>query len=300
MISPLITVVLPVYNGGTTLASAIRSIFAQTFQNYELLLLDDGSTDNSLYIAKMFSDPRLHIVSDGTRRGLAYRLNQAIDIARGRYIARMDQDDVCFPERLAKQLRFLETHSDVDLLGCCAVIFRNAQDIIGLTKFRCTHEEICASPWRGLYLAHPSWMGHTEWFRRHHYHLPEVYLAEDQELLLRTYPKSRFACLDEVLLAYRKTHFHLKKTLLARRSLLRVQLSHFIRRRQWSYAALSIMVTLFKVVIDCATSLLGCRELFFKRVAIESVTTSVMEKFHSLMRDYELQDKSEITGPKSV
>ncbi|MCX5804264.1 MAG: glycosyltransferase family 2 protein [Proteobacteria bacterium] len=291
MISPLISVVLPVYNGEATLVCAMKSVFAQTFQDYELLLLDDGSTDDSLQVASMFSDPRLRVLSDGTNRGLAYRLNQGIDLARGRYFARMDQDDICFPERLTRQFEFLERNPGVDLLGCRALVFRNYHDILGLIPFRGTHEEICAYPWRGLYLAHPSWMGRTEWFRRYRYRIPEAILADDQELLLRAYPESRFACLEEVLLAYRKEHFRLSKIWRARLALLKVQLSHFSRRRQWSYAALSIMVTLFKVVIDCATSLLGCRELFFKRAVIESVTTSVMERFHSLMRDYELQDK---------
>ena len=204
MSSPQVTVVLPVYNGGATLAVALRSVLAQTFEDYELLVLDDGSTDNSLRVARSFSDCRLHVLSDGMRHGLAARLNQGVDFARGRYIARMDQDDICFPERLARQFDFLENHSEIDLLGCRAVVFRNAREIIGLVPFRRTHEEICTDPWRGLYLVHPSWMGRADWFRRHRYRIPEVVLAEDQELLLRAYRESRFACLDEVLLAYRK------------------------------------------------------------------------------------------------
>jgi glycosyltransferase involved in cell wall biosynthesis len=289
MSSPQVTVVLPVYNGGATLAVALRSVLAQTFEDYELLVLDDGSTDNSLRVARSFSDCRLHVLSDGMRHGLAARLNQGVDFARGRYIARMDQDDICFPERLARQFDFLENHSEIDLLGCRAVAFRNAGHIIGLMPFRSTHEEICADPWRGLYLAHPSWMGRTEWFRRHRYRMPEVVLAEDQELLLRAYPESRFACLDEVLLAYRKGDFRLKKTLSARRALLGIQLSHFVRRGQWSNAALSVALTTFKVFVDGATLLTGSKKSLLWTT--EPVPASVMVKLQDLMC------RSESEGP---
>ncbi|MBA4389471.1 MAG: glycosyltransferase family 2 protein [Syntrophus sp. (in: bacteria)] len=291
MISPLISVILPVYNGAETLACALSSVLEQTFENYEILLLDDGSTDNSLQVASMFSDPRLRVFNDGTNHGLAYRLNQGIDLARGPYIARMDQDDVCFPERFAKQIKFLEVHPEIDLLGCRAMVFRNQHDILGLIPFRGTHEEICADPWRGLYLAHPSWMGRTEWFRRHRYRIPEAIHADDQELLLRTYPESRFACLEEVLLAYRKEHFRLSKIWRARLALLKVQLSHFARRRQWSNALLSVVSAFLKVVVDFAVIVMGDKRLFFGQIA-EPVPTSLLERFHKLGCESRFRDET--------
>jgi glycosyltransferase involved in cell wall biosynthesis len=291
MSSPQVTVVLPVYNGGATLAVALRSVLAQTFEDYELLVLDDGSTDNSLQVARSFSDCRLHVLSDGMRHGLAARLNQGAGFARGRYIARMDQDDICFPERLARQFDFLENHSEIDLLGCRAVVFLNAREIVGLVPFRRTHEEICTDPWRGLYLVHPSWMGRTDWFRRHRYRMPEKVLAEDQELLLRAYPESRFACLDEVLLAYRTGRFRLSKTLRGRRALLGIQLFHFVRRRQWSNVARSVALTFLKVVIDCAVFLPGRKRPSFLRTT-EPAPTSVMIRLQDLMRSSECEEPS--------
>ncbi len=272
-----ISVVLPVYNGATTLACALRSVFAQTLQNYEIVLLDDGSTDNSVKVAETFSDHRLHIIKDGTNRGLAYRLNQGIDLARGRYIARMDADDICFPKRLERQFDFLETHSTIDLLGCRAIVFRGGKEIIGLMPFRAAHEEICARPWSGLYLCHPTWMGRAEWFRRHRYRFPEVLLAEDQDLLLRTYPTSQFACLEDVLLAYRKENFHLGKTLRARRSLLNTQLTHFLRRHQYFNAVLAIGITGVKIIVDCLAAVPGCEAVFFRRMS-EPVSASVTKE----------------------
>lgn len=285
MNAPTISVILPVYNGASTLEDAINSVLSQTYGDYEILLLDDGSTDASLYVAGAFSDPRLRVFSDGTNRGLADRLNQGIDLARGRYIARMDQDDICFPERFAKQFDFLEMHAEIDLLGCRTVAFNNHDNFRGLMPFRKTHRDICRHPWRGIYLVHPSWMGRTEWFRRHHYHLPEYVSAEDQELLLRTGPVSRFECLEDVLLAYRKGDFRLRKVLISRRSLLSAQVFHFAGRHQWSSAVLSMLVFLIKASLDCVASLFGCRSLSLMRMS-ESLPDPVRKEFERLMLSY--------------
>src|SRR4030066_138114 len=100
MSGPLVTVGIPFFNNQDTLPDAIRSIFAQSFQDWELLLLDDGSTDGSLQIAQSIDDPRVRVISDGCNRKLPARLNQIIDLARGQYIARMDADDLCGITRL--------------------------------------------------------------------------------------------------------------------------------------------------------------------------------------------------------
>jgi glycosyltransferase involved in cell wall biosynthesis len=274
MTDPLVSVILPVYNGGATLAAALRSIFSQTFADFEVVLLNDASRDNSLQVALRFADPRLRIVNEEINRGLAFRLNQGIDLARGRYIARMDQDDMSFPQRLARQVEYLEAHPEIDLLGCRAVVFRGDNEIIGMMPFRSSHEAICARPWNAFYLAHPTWMGRAEWFRRFRYRIPEVFLAEDQELLLRAYPESRFACLTDVLFAYRKERFNWNKVLLSRRSLFRAQLMHFISRRQYSNAVLALSITLVKISIDCIAAVPGCEHVFFRRMS-ESVPESV-------------------------
>jgi len=291
MIPPLISILLPVYNGAATLSDAICSVLEQTFTNYEILLLDDGSTDNSLEVARTFSDPRLCVIHDGTNRGLAYRLNQGIDLARGKYIARMDQDDICFPERLAKQFEFLETCPEIDLLGCRVIVFRSSRHIVGLTPFCGTHEEICAYPWRGLYLAAPTWMGRVEWFRRHRYGIPEAIHADDQELLLRAYPDSRFACMEEVLLAYRKESFRSGKTWRARKALLKAQLSHFIRRRQWSNVSLSLGFALSKIVVDLVYIVAGNRGPVFKQIS-ESIPDDLAKEFHKLVYKKESHDEA--------
>src|SRR5450830_847145 len=91
---PLVTVAMPVYNAGKYLRLAVLSIVKQTFTDWEMLVIDDGSTDNAFDSIADIKDDRIRILRDGTNKGLAARLNEAIDLARGQYFARMDQDDV--------------------------------------------------------------------------------------------------------------------------------------------------------------------------------------------------------------
>ena len=115
MPNPVITIAMPFYNSAATLELSIRSLLNQSYSDFELLLCDDGSSDHGLAIARSFDDPRLVCWSDGRRLRLAARLNECIDRARGRYLARMDADDIAYPDRLEHQLAFLETNTDVDL-----------------------------------------------------------------------------------------------------------------------------------------------------------------------------------------
>src|SRR5690349_10645893 len=106
--APLVTVGIPFFNNASSLSDALRSIFAQTFTDWELILADDGSTDESLSIARSVRDPRVMVMSDGGNRGLVFRLNQITSAARGKYIARMDADDLSHPARLQRQVSLLE------------------------------------------------------------------------------------------------------------------------------------------------------------------------------------------------
>lgn len=227
MALPRISVALPVYNGGEDLRVAIASVLTQSFTDWELLLIDDGSTDGVLDTLDL-SDPRISFVREGGNRGLAARLNQAIDLARAGMFARMDADDICHPERFARQIAFLDAHPEVDVLGTRSVVVDGMGQITGEMPFRADHSEICAAPWRGFYLVHPSWMGRTAWFRQHRYADPAPFYCEDQELLLRTYGQSRFAALPEALFAYRiRSVLPWVKLRRARRAFRQVQAAHW-------------------------------------------------------------------------
>jgi len=219
-VKPRITIALPVYNGGSTLGLAVRSIIRQSFQNWELIILDDASSDNSVDVVRGFHDERIRLVEGDENIGLSARLNMAMDLAGGEYFARMDQDDVSFPQRLQKQLDYLQSHPDVDLLSSNVVVFESEGKALGQWQIdKGNHAYICRQPWRGFYMAHPTWMGKLQWFEKYRYR-SSADGAEDQELLYRAYRESCFACLCEPLLGYRESRA-LKKMLRARWIVLR-------------------------------------------------------------------------------
>ena len=117
MSKPEVSVIMPVYNAAPYLRDAIDSIVAQTFQNWELILLNDGSTDNSLQIAQSYTDPRIRILDSEKNYGLIHQLNRGMEAAQGRYIARLDADDIALPGRLQRQFDYLEQHPEIGLLG---------------------------------------------------------------------------------------------------------------------------------------------------------------------------------------
>jgi glycosyltransferase involved in cell wall biosynthesis len=247
--APLVTIGLSIYNGSATLASAIKSIQEQTYENWELLLIDDGSQDDSAIIAQRHSDSRITTIADGMNCGLAARLNQAVSLANGKYFCRMDQDDIAFPHRLATQVEFLEAHPDVDLTASSVVVFRNDGSLQGVINVPSSHEEIGRHPWKGFYFPHPTWMGKTTWFREHPYS-PPADGAEDQLLLYAAFDGSRFAGVPEVLLGYREDHRLFRKMLARRLIFWRAICGNAIRRYKYLDAMLLSVVQPMRIVGD--------------------------------------------------
>jgi glycosyltransferase involved in cell wall biosynthesis len=205
---PAVTVGIPFFNSAATLHDSIRSVYAQSFTDWELLLVDDGSTDASLDIAQSIRDPRVRVVSDGVNRGLVYRLNQMISLAQAPYFARMDADDLMHPQRLAKQLDYLYTHPEVDIIGSAAYVIDGAGRPYGIRGGR--PATLATAGVRSGFL-HPTVIARTEWFQRHLYDA-EYVRAEDMELWQRADPGTRCARLLEPLLFYREPlEFHAAK-----------------------------------------------------------------------------------------
>jgi glycosyltransferase involved in cell wall biosynthesis len=133
--NPLVSVVLPVRNGGEYLRPAVESILSQTYENLELLLIDDHSTDQAI-AALDKSDPRLKILSC-SGQGLVDACNTGFTHSRGEYVARMDADDISLPARLRSQLDYLDANPWVDISGCCVEIFSDAGIQGGLERYQC-------------------------------------------------------------------------------------------------------------------------------------------------------------------
>jgi hypothetical protein len=130
----------------------------------------------------------------------------------------MDGDDIAYPSRMQSQFEYLQAHTAVDLVSGSILVFRGDDAALGVRRgVATTHEEICAFPCSGFSMAHPTWMGRTEWFRHNPYNAGMVRM-EDWELLFRTYQHSRFANLPQIALGYREESLSLRKILIARQN----------------------------------------------------------------------------------
>jgi glycosyltransferase involved in cell wall biosynthesis len=214
---PEVSVVMPVRNAQSTVDAAVRSVVAQTLPDWELIAIDDGSTDHTPDILRGWAarDPRVRVHVDGSGAGLPARLNQGVLLATGALVARMDGDDVMYPQRLAKQVGYLREHPDVDLVGGGAMVFAGAGVPRGARCFDSEHAALTANVLRGIRLIHPTWTGRRDWFAAHRYEV-RARSCEDQELLLRAYPTSRYASLPDLVLGYREDRIKLRRTLQAR------------------------------------------------------------------------------------
>jgi glycosyltransferase involved in cell wall biosynthesis len=212
--NPLVSVIMSMRDASTTVPDTIRSLQWQTLSDWELVLFDDGSTDDSVGVVQTISDKRIRLQKDGRRKGLAARLNEAVALARGRFIARIDADDICFPVRLEKQVAYLESRPDVDVVASRAVVF-SGRDLIGVMPVGSDHRDIIREPFRGFPFPHPTWCGRAEWFRANPYDA-SLSKTQDQDLLLRTCSRSTFGGMSEILVGYRQPKLEIGKLLRGR------------------------------------------------------------------------------------
>ncbi|QDU42783.1 Putative glycosyltransferase EpsE [Symmachiella dynata] len=211
MSAPEISVILPVYNAERYIAKAVESILAQTFGDFEFLIVDDGSTDGSLSILQSIADRDSRIVlRSRENKGYVVTLNEMLAEARGDFIARMDADDIALPERFEKQMRFLARHDDILAVGT-AQLWIDPQDR-PLRRFTppLKHEDIDAAHLQkgeGM-ICHPSVLMRREAIEAVGEYDENLYGAEDLDLWLRLAEVGRLANMDEVLIQYR---FHSQK-----------------------------------------------------------------------------------------
>lgn len=197
---PLVSVVLPVFNAADYVAHAIDSILGQTLRDLELILIDDGSTDNSSEIMRGYasSDDRVHLVCR-ENRGLVATLNEGIALARGLWIARMDADDISLPQRLEKQLEWAERER-ADICGCWVQCFDGDNS---LRRYPTDHLGCEAQLLFDVPLAHPAAIVRAKVFQSLKYD-PDFADAEDYELWQRAWERgNKFTNIPEVLLNYR-------------------------------------------------------------------------------------------------
>ncbi len=217
---PLVSVVMPVYNPGRYLIDAIESILHQTFTDFEFIIVDDASTDNSWKIIKSYTkkDSRIIAFRNKINLGVSLTSNIAISQARGKFIARMDSDDVSTLDRLQKQVDFLKQHPDtVVVSGQCAIVDENSR-IIGFKKFPLTHTQIKNMIFWAVPIQQGYMMINTTLLPKNFtwYH-PSKFSAEEVDLYFNLLKYGHFANLPDNLYFYRKistslSHQNPKKT----------------------------------------------------------------------------------------
>ncbi len=205
MAAPPISVIMPVRNGATFLAEAVDSILAQTEPDFEFLIADDGSDDETPELLAGYAarDPRIRVLAR-PRRGLVATLNLLLTEARGSLLARMDADDVALPERLARQSRAMAERQERALLGSAFAVIDQAGRELRRPGIVSDSAEIAARLVQANCLAHPSVMMRREPVLQAGGYRAAFRHAEDYDLWLRLAERHEIAALDEVLLHYRE------------------------------------------------------------------------------------------------
>lgn len=208
MNNPKISVIMPVYNGEKYLAEAIDSILNQTFIDFEFIIIDDGSTDCTIDIIRKYDDPRIILIINEYNLGIAKSLNKGINLAQGKYIARMDQDDISLYERLAKQIAFLEENPSICVVACRAgLIDSNGNDLGLCLSEPQTIEEIKTQLPKINCIVHPSVMMRADVAKTYQYNEKMVTKRrdyEDYELWLRLISDNhKIAKIAENIIKYR-------------------------------------------------------------------------------------------------
>lgn len=176
-----VSIGIPFFNAEKYLALCIESVLAQTHENWELILIDDGSTDKSLEIALSYKDKRIKVISDKLNRKLPARLNEIIEIAQYDYIARMDADDIMSPVRIQKQLEYLINHPNIDLVSTSLYSISNNNKLNGVRTCRLTSPTKKQVLLGNSGIVHASLLVKKEWYKRNKYN-EKIYTAQDYEL----------------------------------------------------------------------------------------------------------------------
>lgn len=200
-----ISVLLPLYNGERYIGEAVESVLAQSERDFELLVLDDGSTDRSLSIVRAFAarDARVRVIAR-ENRGLVETLNELLAEARGELIARMDADDVCLPDRFERQLAFLDAHPEVVCVGGDVEMIDDRGRFLTTLSLPQQDADIQREALKGhAPLFHPAAMIRTATLRGIGGYRPDYWPAEDLDLWLRLGEAGRLANLPGPVLRYR-------------------------------------------------------------------------------------------------
>ncbi|MEC0238022.1 glycosyltransferase [Paenibacillus kribbensis] len=240
---PRASVILPVYNNAAFVLEAIHSILIQTYLDFELILIDDGSTDGSAHLISQITDPRVIKIFHSTNRGLVATLNEGLNMATGDYIVRMDSDDISTPDRLAVQISFMDQNPSIDLCGAAYTT-----SIGGVIRYNpASHEEIRTWLLFHCCICHPAIIIRNSMIHRLGVQYDGNYPhAEDYELWNRLASQIQMANLPINLLYYRQ---HKGQVSIQHRAIQDVT-ARRIRQRQFSQMGLELSDEENQIMLD--------------------------------------------------
>lgn len=202
---PKVTVIMPVYNSQRFLEEAIESILNQTYTNFELLIIDNASIDDSLKIARKFRDKRIRILENNENMGVAYTRNRGIREAKGEYIALMDSDDITTPFRIKKEVEFLDKHPEVIVVGGCMQMIDEQGDFLGTMISQLLNPKYI----KAFMILNNTMVNGSAMFRKHVIidnnilYLDNQYGVEDYRFWSELLHFGEFANINELFLYYR-------------------------------------------------------------------------------------------------
>ena len=208
-----LSVLMSVYNGRPYLNKAIESILKQTYCDFEFIIIDDASTDGSRGLLKQWADQdeRIRLIFHDENRGLGYSLNEGVRKSRGKWVARMDADDISFLDRFERQVKYLNAHPDVDILSGCAIDFDEDGNPLRLRQVPPSHEDIIQLLWT-IPIIHPAVIFRRDAILEAGSYSPDLRRRQDYDLWFRCAAEGlRFANLAEPLIFYRFTDDYYQK-----------------------------------------------------------------------------------------
>lgn len=179
-----VTIAIPFYNAEKYLTDSIKSVFAQTHQDWELILIDDGSTDGSLKIAQSVNDSRVRVISDGKNKKLAARLNEVTELAQYDYIARMDADDLMSPDRIKIQIDIFKENPNLDVVSTGVFSVKNDLSLVGVRGADFTNIDFDGLLRKKTGIVHAAVVAKKDWYKRNKYD-ESLAIAQDIDLWLR-------------------------------------------------------------------------------------------------------------------
>jgi len=209
---PLLSIVMPAYNAQNYISKSINSVKYQTFKDWELIIIDDSSNDNTWEVMKTFADDkRIKLFQNEKNYGHAYTSNKGIHLSIGKYIAKMDADDIIFQNRFEKQIQFLNNNPNIDVVGCGTIKTTHDLSILDvrsapsdhdtITKYIRLNKNFIFGP--NFIITDGTIVAKADWFKKWLYD-PKIKVAQDFDLMLRACSTSKYANISDPLYIYRR------------------------------------------------------------------------------------------------